>query len=243
MSNKASFSILVPFYNPSEGWEQKIEERYLEFCSSIHKRLPLVLINDGSSINVSKGIQYLVEKLGSDLVYLQYPVNKGKGGALKYGVSKIDTSRYLFTDIDFPYDTESMVKVYYSTLQNAGIIIGYREQDYYVGISAGRKYISKGLRWINNHVLRLPVNDTQCGLKAFDNDVKQILSKCSTDRFLIDLELLLAISNTTINITTIVVKQRSDLKLSKFNFSLLIEEFWTFIQLLLKYRLFSRSKK
>lgn len=237
MSNLESFTLLIPFYNPTLGWEKKVEERYLEFSEAIAYKIPLVLINDGSKTDITRELEYLQKRLGSILQYISYETNLGKGAALKFGASNVISSKYIFTDIDFPYDLKSMVKIYETCKDNSGIIVGTRDQGYYHEISKTRKILSKGLRWLNTNILRLPVNDTQCGLKAFDSEVKEILLRCTTDRFLIDLELLLAISNTDINIKTVYVQQRGELDLTKFNSSIIIKEARNFFKLLWKYRI------
>ena len=90
---------------------------------------------------------------------------------------------------------------------------------------------------LNKSILSLPVNDTQCGLKAFDNGVKEILLQCETDRFLIDLELLLAVNKKAIPITPVPVRLREDIDFTKFNSSVLLKEAFNFIKILIKYRL------
>ena len=237
MSLQNECTLLVPAYNPSEGWELAFLEGYTNFCKAIDANIPVTLINDGSSNDISAGVSFLQEKIGKEFNYLSYPKNRGKGGALKFGAENSYASCIMFTDIDFPDRVESMKAVWLTSSKQPGIITGYREKEYYSDVSNWRTFLSKGLRILNKSILSLPVNDTQCGLKAFDNGVKEILLQCETDRFLIDLELLLAVNKKAIPITPVPVRLREDIDFTKFNSSVLLKEAFNFIKILIKYRL------
>lgn len=233
-----TITIIIPTYNPIEGWETRFFERYLDFCKSItNYNIPIVLVNDGSSTNLTQGVSFLKERLGENFHYVSYSTNRGKGGALKVGVNHVESEFYLFTDIDFPYTTKSMIDVYQSVLTSDGVVAGYRSQNYYKKVSLYRTVLSKVLRALNNMILQLPTNDTQCGLKAFTNEGKQVLLSCETERFLIDLEFLLAVNKMKMPIKTVPVVLRSDVEFSKFNFAIILNELFSFIKLIWKYRI------
>lgn len=224
-------------YNPPEDWEKTLLVRYIDFSKVTGQCLPLLLINDGSSANVSDAVHFLSEQLGDRFNYLSYPKNLGKGGALKYGASHANTSKYIFTDIDFPYDPESMKSIMTKASLTDGIVIGQRDQHYYAEMTPLRIMLSKGLKWLNKIILRLPTNDTQCGLKAFDNNAKNILLSCHTNRFLIDLEFLLAANKSKILITPVPVQLRKEIDFTAFDTSVLLKETLNFIKLIIKYRM------
>lgn len=237
MNKSNAFTLLIPTYNPSPGWDVTFNNRYQEFCVLIDEKVNVVLINDGSSNDLTIGVEYLSNAIGEKFHCIGYTPNKGKGFALKFGVSTFPSEKYMFTDTDFPYDSDSMKAVWSTLMSNDGIITGYRDQSYYKDISIYRKILSKGLRWLNQKILRLPINDTQCGLKAFDRKVGEILLNCKTDRFLIDLELLLATNKQKIDIIPVPVVLRNDIDFTQFNSSVLKNEFLNFLKLLWKYKL------
>lgn len=237
MKTSQDFTLLIPAYNPSDGWEITFYERYYEFCKAVNQDIQVVLINDGSSKDFSKGVDFLKNKIGIPFKYVSYTQNKGKGFALKFGAKSCDSEAYMFTDIDFPYSTESMKNIWEAIRSGSAIVIGHRETTYYNDLSLLRTVLSKGLRGLNKLVLNLPVNDTQCGLKAFDKEVKEILLNCQTDRFLIDLELLLAVNKKAIAILPISVELRKDIDFTKFNSSVLLKELFNFLKLVRKYRI------
>jgi len=229
--------LLIPVYNPPAGWEIQFAERYLEFRNALQKSISVCLINDGSIIAMHEGVEFLKSRLGNDFQYLEYVPNRGKGAALKFAATCADAGYYMFTDIDFPYSTTSMVSVCNNLLEKGGIVTGFREEAYYAYLSPFRTVLSKTLRLLNSVILGLPVNDTQCGLKGFDYAVRNILLTCNTDRFLIDLELLLAVSKNKLSITPVKVDLRDDTNFTKFNTGLLLKELISFVRIILKYRI------
>lgn len=237
MNKFNNFTLLIPTYNPPDGWEFTFNTRYFEFCALIGGKVNVVLINDGSRVDLTNGVKYLSASIGEDFHSIGYNLNKGKGAALKFGVSSFPSEKYMFTDIDFPYVSHSMKEVWQVLQNKNGIITGYRDQSYYRDITFYRKILSKGLRWLNQKILRLPINDTQCGLKAFDSEVSKILLSCKTDRFLTDLELLLATNKQKIEIIPVPVVLRNDIDSTQFNSSVLKNEFRNLIKLIWQYRL------
>ena len=197
----------------------------------------MVLINDGSTKNIDREINFLGSRLGSEFQYLSYSTNKGKGGALKYGLKNTYAQNYMFTDVDFPYTSDSMVSVWNMLITKGGIVTGHRLSAYYGDLTWIRKLMSRGLRILNKTIMGLPIDDTQCGLKAFDREVADIFIQCETDRFLIDLELLLAASRAKVTITPVNVSLRPDIDFTKFNSSFLFKELFNLFKLILKYRI------
>ena len=121
MSLQNECTLLVPAYNPSEGWELAFLEGYTNFCKAIDANIPVTLINDGSSNDISAGVSFLQEKIGKEFNYLSYPKNRGKGGALKFGAENSYASCIMITDIDFPYRVESMKAVWLTSSKQPGI--------------------------------------------------------------------------------------------------------------------------
>ncbi|MFZ1705190.1 MAG: glycosyltransferase [Saprospiraceae bacterium] len=230
-------ALIIPIYNPETGWEQTFLKQYTLFISKISQNIPVILSNDGSKVDLGEGVDYLKNNIGELFYYVNNEKNQGKGAALKAGARALNADFYLFTDNDFPYSIESMILVYNTLLNKKGIVMGVRDQSYYQDLSTFRTLLSKILKNFNKILLRLPSNDTQCGLKAFDHEAKEVLLGCETDRFLIDLEFLMAAQHQRILITPIPVILRDDISFTKFNSMVLFKELKNFLKLILKYRL------
>ena len=136
----SNLCLIIPAYNPTGDWAQLFLNRYVEFSESIDCKLNVLLVDDGSSLDLSTGISFLNEKIGSSFKCISYPKNKGKGGALKAGANGHNSDWYMFTDIDFPYDVKSMRDVFETIKANNGIVSGFREEKYYDDLSNFRTY-------------------------------------------------------------------------------------------------------
>ncbi len=230
-------ALLVPVYNPPLGWQDTLLARFQEFRDAIAAPVQLVVIDDGSVRDLKTEASLIENSLGQSFTLIQHGINKGKGAALKTGAGTVEASWYMFTDVDFPYSLESMVNVWQHLSSQSGIVTGYREQTYYADVSPFRTVVSRTLRALNRLILRLPVNDTQCGLKGFDRQTRDVLLTCKTDRFLIDLELLLAVTAKKISIHSVFVQLRSEISFTQFRSSVLLREVFSFFRLLWKYRI------
>lgn len=237
MPPKPSIQIIVPCYNPSESnWAKNLHESYLEFVEqSGEKNTGLILINDGSTQNITDNdIAFLKEKI-TNFRYLQHPKNKGKGYTLRQGVKEANAPYIILTDIDFPYTTSSMIDICNTLKKGPDMAVGYRNQQYYTQVPWGRKVISKILRWFLDNILRLPTNDSQCGLKGFNQQGKTIFLETTINRFLFDLEfLMLAARRKNINIQTVNVQLKEGIVFSKMNPKVLLQESLNFIKIYFK---------
>lgn len=222
-----------------EGWAEALVERFLTFSDAMADWAGtpgLIVVNDGSSSEAAnRNFQRLTELLPLARV-VSYQQNHGKGYALRKGVAVSEAEFHLVTDADFPYTIESMRRVVLAVSEHGGIAAGNRDTAYYDRVPVFRRWLSKGLRWLLRNVLRQPVGDSQCGLKAFDNQGKSIFLDTTIDRFLFDLEFLM-LANGRIPVSPVPVELRDGVTFSKVGWRILATEGRNFLSLLL------RSKK
>lgn len=201
--------------------------------ASALKDIRLILVNDGSGKNAAEEIFQSLKKSVPELEWLGYPTNRGKGYALRKGVEMVRTDLCLLTDIDFPYTLESMLALEKILLEKGGICVGYRPELYYKKVPFFRKILSQAFRWLIRKVLRLPVDDTQCGLKGFDRAGSSVFLKTTVNRFLFDLEfLILAKGKVPINPVHAVL--REGIVFSSVRPSILIQESFNFLKILFR---------
>ncbi|MEI6022141.1 MAG: glycosyltransferase, partial [Bacteroidota bacterium] len=168
MSTKSQIDIVLPCFNPGNSWQHELEKFYQAASNSYH--LHFIVVNDGSTIsNPVPQIEFL-QKQNISLSYFEYPVNKGKGYALRYGVAKSSAPFVVYTDIDFPFTNESMLNLI-SVLTNTetDVVVGHRSESYYrQKMSWFRKSLSQTFRVFIKRFLNMRITDTQCGLKGFN---------------------------------------------------------------------------
>jgi glycosyltransferase involved in cell wall biosynthesis len=228
--------IVLPCYNPLPDWEKRI----VDTVQALEKRLNgvevfLFIVNDGSSKSIAPEAFAYIQKNISNFYFLEYKKNRGKGYALRQGVAATKNDICIYTDIDFPYEIESFLTIFETLKKGVDIAIGVRETNYYQHVPKIRVWISKTLKWLIRNFLRLPVSDTQCGLKGFNRKGKKIFLETTIDRYLFDLEFVfLAAKQKTLNLKPVVVNLRSGIIFSNMNFKILAQEGRSFMKIFIR---------
>ena len=229
--------IILPCYNPSPGWDTAVLERLQMFRSQLPgKKIRVILVNDGSEYTkINDGITRL-EAQAKDLLLLSYPTNMGKGFAIRTAVQRSTASVILYTDIDFPYTIDSMLKVLDPILNGeADVALAVRNQTYYTQLPRFRRWMSKVLRSLNRTVLGLHTSDTQGGLKAFSNNLRETFLQIRINRYLFDLEFIYLISRKKdIRVKTIEADLREGIVMSPVRMKILFGEAMNFFKVLMK---------
>lgn len=194
----------------------------------------LIIVNDGSTNGLFQEVQKsFVEHKSVKIV--TYEHNKGKGYALRNGVKAGSGDLLIYTDVDFPYTIESFMGIF-NQLKNkpTDVAIGIRGEEYYRHLPETRVRISKMLRWLIKTFLRLPTDDTQCGLKGFNQKGKDAFEQTSINRYLFDLEFVFLCGVNKLQVATVEVKLRPEVQMSKMNWKVLLQESGNFILIFIK---------
>ena len=118
--------------------------------------------------------------------------------------------------------------------EQAYVAIGIRSEEYYTHLPKARVRISKLLRWFIKKFLRIPTDDTQCGLKGFNKKGKEVFLQTTINRYLFDLEFIFLAARNNLSIQTVEVQLRPEVTLSKMNWKILIQEFGNFLKIFVK---------
>lgn len=187
-----SIDIILPCFNPQKNWVENIISNMTFIQAGLASiNLKLILVNDGSSINIQeKDIEKIRNRI-PNFEYISYEKNMGKGYAIRKGMSLSQADYAIFTDIDFPFLNEDLVAMAKSLLTaKSDLLIGTRNESYYQRTPNFRKLLSKGLKSMVKFIFNLPCTDTQCGIKGFSKKGKAILLQTTINRYLFDIELL-----------------------------------------------------
>jgi glycosyltransferase involved in cell wall biosynthesis len=227
--------LIIPVYNPLPGWEQLLYKRYTELKNTLQQPLQLYIVNDGSTNGLfHQAVQWLQTK-DSNICIISFDVNEGKGAALRKGLSTVEADYYAFTDVDFPYTTNSAGAIINCIqMQTADIAIGNRDRQYYKQINNFRAALSKLVRFFIRHLMRIPFDDTQCGLKAFNKKGKQLFLSTTINTYLFDMEFVLLSVRAKAHVQTVPVELRNDIRLSRMPAKVLINELKNFLKLLFR---------
>lgn len=232
---KKKLSVILPIYNPHDNWEKELIAYFSEFKHRIYELVEsqLILVNDGSKKNISDAIENIKKEFPT-AIYIHNHQNKGKGNAIRTGAHHAIHDYVMYTDYDFPYEVDSMVNMVERFIREShSITIAKRDNSYYSQTDSYRSIISKALKTMNKFIMRLPVSDTQGGLKLFNQKVTSLLKNTTTDRYLIDIELLKAVHKSRIKITPITVKIRNGINLTNTSNMKITKELQSYLKILI----------
>ncbi|MCA9393594.1 MAG: glycosyltransferase [Candidatus Omnitrophica bacterium] len=163
MMNPIRISIILPVYNEEANIQRTVEEaaQWLKQCAGI-SAYEIVAVNDGSRDNSGKILERLKTEV-ENLVVVDYPGNKGYGGAL---VSGIRVARYdwiLLMDSDGQFKMDALAGLLEYTEEH-DIVAGYRRQrqDNFLRIWLGELYT-----FLAGAFLKVRLRDINCGFKLF----------------------------------------------------------------------------
>ena len=126
---------------------------------------------------------------------LTLPVNRGKGAAVRAGMLAARGRVRLFTDVDLPFDLDVLpATVEFIRDRGFHLAVGDRtlpQSHYALNVGWKRRLASALFSQLVGTFLTGGFFDTQCGYKAFRDDVAEELFRMARiDRFAFDVELL-----------------------------------------------------
>jgi glycosyltransferase involved in cell wall biosynthesis len=228
-------AVIIPFYNPHEGWEHKVARSVRELTGLLQgEEFVLVIVNDGSTQKIDPAVPERLQREFSSVQYLSYDQNRGKGHALRFGVRSVEADYYIYTDFDFPFGYNAV----YLALERlkadrADLIIGTRDSHYFSILPFRRKLISEALRLVNFAATGFRVRDTQAGLKGFAASAKEIFTSLKTDGYIFEFEFIRKCIRRGLRYAFIMVKPEPEIRFSNFGASALRRELKSFIKIFL----------
>lgn len=232
---KRKLDIILPCFNPPDGWADTVEQKLKEIYSFIKpEEVGLILVNDGSKKPIEDAALAKLKELNPHFKFKSYPQNRGKGFALREGVRMSESNFCIYTDIDFPYTADSFASVLKALEDGGDVVISKRSENYYEKTPFLRKIISKVLKSVIRVFLKLPTTDTQAGLKGFNLKGKSCFLDTKINRYLFDLEFVyLAARKNDLNKKIVNVELRPDVKFSKMHTGILIGESLNFFRIIM----------
>ncbi len=225
-------ALILPCFRPAAGWVDRLTQRTQQFAADLApSELTITVVHDGTPGGLPESDVLRLRSLNPGLTWIDNSVNRGKGAALRQGIAAAEADLYLYTDIDLPYTTASMVAIVHHLRQCGGVAAGERFSDYYANVPLFRRLLSKTHRLIMRLLFRLPVSDSQAGLKGFDESGKQIFLETSVDRFLVDLDFI-SRCRARVPVVAIHVELRPDVVFTDFGLGVLRTEAGNFGRIL-----------
>ncbi|MDP1722563.1 MAG: glycosyltransferase [Candidatus Gottesmanbacteria bacterium] len=210
---KYTLSIVIPFYN---------EEARIAGCLEALKnwtpphavRLEqIIFVNDGSTdkteVRIRKYELGIIKHLKTNIVVASYGVNRGRGYAVRHGMS-LSTSDYtLFLDADMSTPLGELDKFIPAINKGTDLIIGTRKNGKSTVIihqPLYREVLGRAFTKLTNFILGTNITDFTCGFKAFSRRTKDaILPHLVCNRWGFDTEVIFAALYHGMNVTEVPV--------------------------------------
>lgn len=155
----------------------------------------VIVIDDGSTDATRRNAEAAASTYGNVAV-IGYAANRGKGGALKEGFEHSTKEIVVFLDSDLDLPPEQL-PAFLNEFERLGrdVLVGAKRSSMAPGrYPALRRILSVAFATVNRILFRLPVRETQTGLKAFKRSaLENTLPQLQTVGYAFDLELLVRI--------------------------------------------------
>lgn len=188
-------SVIMPAYNEEEHIYENLMETSRILCG-FQKDFEIIAVNDGSIDHTEQEIVHAANK-DKHIVAISYYPNGGKGKAIKEGVLKATGDYIAFLDSDLDLSPVHL-KGFLEKIENTGAeaVIGSKlHKKSQVQYPKRRKVMSIGYYIILMILFRLPVKDTQTGVKLFRADcLRKIIDRVQSSGYAYDIEILANIS-------------------------------------------------
>lgn len=205
---KESLSVIIPAYNeesrigPTLKWMSG-------FLKDKFRDIEIVVVDDGSSDNTKSVVEGMAAELG-DIRLISYPVNHGKGYAVRRGMLECRGELVLFSDADMSTPVEELEKLLPPLREGFDIAIGsrgLRDSDVRLRQPWYRQSMGKTFNLMVRLLTVGGIRDTQCGFKLFKGEVaRNLFRKAFVDGFAFDVEVLFLAVKTGYTIKEVPVR-------------------------------------
>lgn len=223
----STIDIVLPCYNPSEGWERRVLSNYNELCR-LHPdyAFNLFVVTDGSTRGYNEEtVSFLKESIPS-FTLVDYKTNMGKGYALRTAVKECCSGFIIYIDYDFPYTWDSLDNVINALRSGSDVVVAVRNCDYQRSLPRFRKILSYSSHMINKVLLGLKITDTQGGMKGFNRRGREIFLTTTINSFLFDTQFIYKASHTKgIKVTAVDARIKEGIHMSVMGMKVLRREF------------------
>lgn len=185
-------SIVVPAYREELRLPPSLEKIACHLRAHPALEAEVVVVDDGSPDRTASRAEAAGKELGLALRVVRFPVNRGKGAAVRAGALAAEGELVLVTDADLSTPIDEWEKL---AAAGTEVAIGSRAVDESL-VKTPQPLYRRAAGKLFNRVVRLTavpgIRDTQCGFKLFSRRAaRDVFSRTTIDRFAWDVEALL----------------------------------------------------
>jgi dolichyl-phosphate beta-glucosyltransferase len=182
-------SVVIPAYNEATRLPRALPAL---FDAVDQDHTEVIVVDDGSTDRTADVARDALAAIPHGRL-LRYPMNAGKGAAVRFGVSRARGHVIAFADADMAADPRDLRRLV-AALDTADVAVGSRAVPGAVvaGGSRARAVAGRAFNRYARAATGLAIADSQCGFKAFRGPVAKVLFHLSqVNGFAFDVELLL----------------------------------------------------
>ncbi len=187
-----TISIIIPAYNEAKTITATLAAIDSTLVQA-NADYEIIVVNDGSTDDTAD-VLHAYASQNKKTKITGYAKNMGKGYALKYGVNLAQKELIAFMDADLDIDPAYLL-LFLKTLDQKGadaVIGSKRQRESIQKYSKKRKIFSRTYTFILNIFFKLPVSDTQTGIKLFKSKpLKDAIKRLTIHEYAFDLELII----------------------------------------------------
>jgi len=176
--SKIFLSVVIPSYNERANLQKGVLDKVEHYLSGQKYTWEVIVVDDGST----DGSVEFSEKFVKNNPKFKFIKNShtGKAGAVTKGVLEANGEFILFTDMDQATPIEELKNIIPNFKKGYDIVIGSRDSKRR-GAPWTRLVMARGMIALRTILVGISgISDTQCGFKAFKNEVaKKLFQKIS----------------------------------------------------------------
>lgn len=189
-------SLVIPAYNEAARLGKTLTQ-VLAYLQAQPYSSEIIVVDDGSTDDTVHVIESIFAVKGNNIPtrLISYPVNQGKGYAVRKGLLAAEGTIAVFSDADLSTPISELPKLLEPIVDNQfDVVFGSRALDRsLIGVHQSwmREQSGRFFNLVMQMATGLPYTDTQCGFKAFRLDAcRPIIEGAVLNRFGFDVELL-----------------------------------------------------
>jgi len=211
-------SIVIPVFDESKKIAADIEAASA-FLESNHIAGEIIVVDDGSEDGTSKAAKNAGASLptGISLKVIRLQQHRGKGCAVRTGIKETSGEYVMFADsgccVPYANVLQGLEMLKSGTCDIAHGSRKLRESKIQKPQSWHRRICAKIFHWLVIYGMKIPaeLSDTQCGFKIYKGDIaRKLYSRCITDGFMFDVEIILRARNQGCRITEFAIDWTCD---------------------------------
>jgi len=216
-------SIVIPAFNEENILQSSIDEIFA-WSETNFVIVEVIVVNNRSTDKTESICKYNLNKYKSFKYFNES--KKGKGFAVKKGISNTQYTKILIVDADLSVGINQFDPRWLDFKEVC--IAGSRHKGKVVGAPSRRKLTGKIFSFLVKSLFSIPVDDTQCGFKyiSYDN-IPLLINKLTVGNFAYDVDFLLCVESCNIEIivepVTYVHNIESSVNIFQDSFKMLLE--------------------